>query len=157
MDLDREKRWKVRYPVQLFTEDLIVEGRTVDISLHGLRVATESSIKRGAHVVVRVLMPEGGCPIDGVLYTVRWIDQGRIGLEAEEISAGEQRRLQGRLTSLGLGQEPVAKSTSPCMTIEQPITSITDTVAVLWELFITGPRVTSVSNNSLHSLQRSKQ
>lgn len=156
MDLDREKRWKVRYPVQLFTEDLIVEGRTVDISLHGLRVATESSIKRGAHVVVRVLMPEGGCPIDGVLYTVRWMDKGRIGLEASEISTAEQRRLQGRLTSLGLGQEPVAKSASPCMTIDQPITSIAGTVAILWQLFFPGHHVASVSNRNPHSLQRSK-
>ncbi|MDX2252880.1 MAG: PilZ domain-containing protein [Nitrospira sp.] len=156
MDLFREKRWKVQYPIQLFTEDLIVEGRTVDISLHGLRVATESFIKRGAHVVVRVLVPEGECPIDGVLYTVRWIEKGRIGLKAGEISAGEQRRLQDRLTSLGQGQEPVVKSTSPCMTIEQPITSFTGTVAVLWHLFFPGHHVASVSNRSLHSLQRSK-
>ena len=118
MDLNREKRWKVQYPVQLFTEDLVVEGRTVDISLHGLRVAADSSIKRGAHVVVQVLVPEGGCPIDGVLYTVRWIDQGRIGLEVNEISATEQRRLQAQLTSLSQSQESVIKATIPCMTIE---------------------------------------
>lgn len=157
MDLNREKRWKVQYPVQLFTEDLFVEGRTVDMSLHGLRVATESSIKRGAHVVVQVLVPEGGCPIDGVLYTVRWIDKGKIGLEASEISAAEQRRLQDRLTSLGQGQEPVVKSTSPCMTIEQPITSFTGTVAVLWQLCFPGHHVPRVSNGSLHSLQRSRR
>lgn len=156
MDLNREKRWKVQCPVQLFTEDLIVEGRTVDISLHGLRVATETAIKQGAHVVVRVLMPEGGCPIDGVLYTVRWIEKGRIGLKAGEISAGEQRRLQDGLTFLGQGQEPVVKSTSPCMTIEQPITSFTGTVAVLWQLFFPGHHVPPVSNSSLHSLQRSR-
>lgn len=156
MKLDREKRWKVQYPVQLFTEDLIVEGRTVDISLHGLRVATESSIKQGAHVVVQVLMPEGGCPIDGVLYTVRWMDQGRIGLEAGEISVTQQRRLQDRLISLGEGQESVAKSTGPCMTIEQPITSVTGTVAMLWQLFFPGHHAASVPNRNLHFLQRSK-
>lgn len=157
MDLFREKRWKVQYPVQLFTEDLVVEGRTVDISLHGLRVATDSSIKQGAHVVVQVLVPEGGCPIDGVLYTVRWIDQGRIGLEAGEISAEEQRRLQDRLTTLGQGQEPVVKSTSPCMTIEQPITSFTGTVAVLWQLFFPAHHVTRVPKSNLQSLQRSRR
>lgn len=157
MDLIREKRWKVQYPVQLFTEDVFVEGRTVDMSLHGLRVATERSIRQGTSVVVRVLDPEGGCPIDCVLYTVRWIDQGRIGLEASEISATEQRRLQGRLTSLGQGQEPVIKSASPCITIEQPITSITDTMAVLWQLCFPGHHVPSVSNSSLRSHQRSGQ
>ncbi|MBH0193557.1 MAG: PilZ domain-containing protein [Nitrospira sp.] len=156
MDLSREKRWKVQYPVQLFTEDLFVEGRTVDMSLHGLRVATESSIRQGAHVVVQVLVPEGGCPIDGVLYTVRWIDKGKIGLEVSEMSGTEQQRLQARLTSLGQGQEPVVKSTSPCMTIEPPITSFTGTVAVLWQLFFPGHHVAGVSNRSLHSLQKSK-
>jgi hypothetical protein len=153
----REKRWKVQYPVQLFTEDVFVEGRTVDMSLHGLRVTTERSIKQGTRVVVRVLEPGGGCTIDCALYTVRWIDQGRIGLEANEISATEQHRLRDRLTSLGRSQDPVITSTSPCSTIEQPITSITDTVAVLWQLFFIGPRVNSVSIDSLHSLQRSKQ
>jgi hypothetical protein len=139
MNLDREKRWKVRYPVQLFTEDLILEGRTVDISLHGLRIATESSIKQGAHVVVQVLMPEGGCPIDGVLYTVRWMDQGRIGLEAGEISVAQQRRLQDRLISQG--QEPVVQSTNSGIPIEQPITSIVGTMAVVWQMFFSGHHV----------------
>lgn len=156
MDFSREKRWRVQYPVQLFTEDVIVEGGTVDISLHGLRVATDSSIKPGAHVVVQVLMPEGGCPIDGVLYTVRWIDQGKIGLEACEISAEQQRRLRDRLTSLGQGQESVEKSSSPCMTIEQPIRGIAGTVAVLWQLFFPSHHATSISHRSLHPLQRSK-
>jgi hypothetical protein len=156
MDFVREKRWKVQYPVQLFTEDLFVEGRTVDMSLHGLRVAAESSIRQGACVVVRVLVPEEGCAVDCVLYTVRWIDQGRIGLKAIEISAKEQRRLQERLTSTGQGPEPVIKSMKPCITIEQPITSITDTVAVLWKLFFPRPVVPHVSSRSLHSLQRSK-
>jgi hypothetical protein len=156
MNLDREKRWKVQCPVQLFTDDLIVEGRTVDISLHGLRVATDSSIKQGAHVVVQVLMPEGGCPIDGVLYTVRWMDQGRIGLEAGEISATQQRRLQDRLISLGEGHKPVVQRTSSSMTIEQPITGIAGTVAVLWQLFFPSHHVTSISHRSLHPLQRSK-
>jgi hypothetical protein len=157
MDLFREKRWKVRYPVQLFTEDLFVEGQTVDLSLHGLRVATESSFRQGAHVVVRVLVPEGGCPVDGVLYTVRWVDQGRIGLEVSEISAMEQRRLQDRLVSLGQKQEPVVEATRSCMTIGQPITSITDTVAVLWQLFFPGHSMPNGPDRSLHSLQRSKR
>jgi len=70
MDLDREKGLKVRDPVQLFTENLTVAGRTVDLSLHGLRVATDSLIKRGVYVVVWAVTLERGCPIDGVLYTV---------------------------------------------------------------------------------------
>ncbi len=157
MDLNREKRWKVQYPVQLFTEDLFIEGRTVDMSLHGLRVATESYIGQGACVVARVLMPEGGCTVDCLLYTVRWIDQGRIGLEVNEISATEQRRLQAQLTSLSQSQESVIKATIPCMTIEQPITSITDTMAALWQLWFPGHHVPRVSSGSLHSLQRSKR
>lgn len=156
MDLAREKRWKVQCPVQLFTEDFFVEGQTVDMSLHGLRIATESSIRQGAHVVVRVLVPQGECTVDCQLYTVRWIDKGKIGLEASEISATEQKRLQDRLISLGRGQESVIQSTSLCIPIEQPVTSIAGTVAVLWQLFFPGHHVPSVSNNSLHSLQRSK-
>jgi hypothetical protein len=157
MDLFREKRWKVRYPVQLFTEDLFIEGQTVDLSLHGLRVATERFIRQGTRVVVRVLEPEGECAVDCVLYTVRWTNQGRIGLEAMEISATEQRRLRDRLTSLGQGQEPVIKSTNPCIAIDQPITSITGTVAVLWQLFFPGHSMPNVPDRSLHSLQRSKR
>lgn len=156
MDLYREKRWKVQYPVQLFAEDVFVEARTVDMSLHGLRVATERPIKKGTCVVVRVLEPEGGCAVDCVLYTVRWIDQGRIGLQAMEISATEQRRLQDWLISLGQGQEPARKSAVPCMTIEPPITSITDTVAALWQLFSPAYHVARFSDRGLHSLHRSK-
>lgn len=156
MAIYRGKRWKVQYPVQLFTEDLFVEGRTVDMSLQGLRVATESSIRQGARVVVRVLVPEGGCTVDCALYTVRWMEKGRIGLEASEISATEQRRLQDRLTALDQQQETVIEPTSPCITIEQPITSITDTVAVLWHLFFPRHHVISASSSSLHSLQGAK-
>lgn len=157
MAISRGKRWKVQYPVQLFTEDLFVEGWTVDMSLHGLRVATESSIRQGARVVVRVLAPEWGCTVDCVLYTVRWVDKGRIGLEASEISATEQRRLQDRLTSLEQDQKPAVESTSPCITIEQPITSITDTVAVLWQLFFPSHHVINGSNSSLRTLQGIEQ
>ena len=157
MDLGREKRWKVRYPVQLFTEDFFVEGWTVDMSLHGLRVVTEGSLTQGTRVVVRVLEPEGECTVDCVLYTVRWIEKGKIGLEAREISATDQRRLQDRLFSLGQGQEPVIKPMSPCMTIEQPITSLTDTVAVLWKLLFPGHHVANGSSNSPHSLQQSRR
>ena len=157
MDLNREKRWKLQYPVQLFTEDVFVEARTVDMSLHGLRVATERSIVPGTCVVVRVLEPEWGCTVDCVLYTVRWIDQGRIGLEVNEISAEEQRHLQARLISLGQGQEPVIRSTSSCMTIEQPITGIADTMAALWQLCFPGHHVPPVSHGSLHSLPKSRR
>lgn len=157
MAFSRAKRWQVQYPVQLFTEDLFIEGRTVDMSLHGLSIATGRSIREGTHVFVRVLAPEGGCSVDCVLYTVRWADNGKIGLEAREISAKEQRRLQDRLTSLDQDQEPAVESTSPCITIEQPIASITDTVAVLWHLFFPSHEVISASSSNLHSLQGSKQ
>jgi hypothetical protein len=156
MAITRAKRWKVQYPVQVFTDGLFVEGRTVDISLQGLRVATESSITQGACVVVRVLVPDGEYPVDCALYTVRWIDQGRIGLEANEISATEQRLLQDRLASLDQHQEPVVESTIPCLTAEQPITSITGTVAGLWHLFFSRHHVINAPNGSLRSLQRSK-
>ena len=157
MAFSRAKRWQVQYPVQLFTEDLFIEGRTMDMSLHGLGIATGRSIREGTCVFVRVLLPEGGCTVDCVLYTVRWSDNGTIGLEAREISAKEQRRLQDRLTSLDQDQEPAVESTSPCITIEQPITSITGTVAVLWQLFFPGHDVISASSTSLHSLQGAKQ
>lgn len=156
MAISRPKRWKVQYPVQVFTDGLFVEGRTVDISLEGLRVATESAIRQGACVVVRVLVPDGEYPVDCALYTVRWIDQGRIGLEASEISVTEQRRLQDRLAFLDHHQEPVVESTIPCMTTEQPITSITGTVAVLWHLLFSRRQGISTSNGRLHSLQGAK-
>ncbi|MBH0191140.1 MAG: PilZ domain-containing protein [Nitrospira sp.] len=156
MAISRAKRWKVQYPVQVFTDGLFVEGRTVDISLEGLRVATESAIRQGACVVVRVLVPDGEYPVDCALYTVRWIDQGRIGLEASEISVTEQKRLQDRLASLDQHQEPVAESAIPCMPTEQPITSITGTVAGLWQLIFPGHHVINTPNRGLHSLQRSK-
>ncbi|MBY0247760.1 MAG: PilZ domain-containing protein [Nitrospiraceae bacterium] len=157
MAITRAKRWKVQYPVQVFTDGLFVEGRTVDISLQGLRVATESSITQGACVVVRVLVLDGEYPVDCALYTVRWIDQGRIGLEASEISVVEQRRLQDRLASLDQDQEPVVESTIPRMTTEQPITSITGTVAGLWQLFFSRHHGISAPNRGLHSLQGSKR
>ena len=157
MAISRAKRWKVQYPVQVFTDGLFVEGRTVDISLEGLRVATESAIRQGACVVVRVLVPDGEYPVDCALYTVRWIDQGRIGLEASEISVVEQRRLQDRLASLDQDQEPVVESTIPRMTTEQPITSITGTVAGLWQLFFSRHHGISAPNRGLHSLQGSKR
>jgi hypothetical protein len=156
MAISRPKRWKVQYPVQVFTDGLFVEGRTVDISLQGLRVATESAIRQGACVVVRVLVPDGEYPVDCALYTVRWIDQGRVGLEASEISATEQRLLQDRLASLDHHHEPVVESTIPCMTTEQPITSITGTMAVLWHLFFPHRNGSRTSNGSLQPLQGSK-
>jgi hypothetical protein len=157
MAIYRAKRWKVQYPVQLFIDNLLVEGWTVDMSLQGLRVATQSSIREGTHVIVRVLEPDCGSTVDCMLYTVRWINSGRIGLEASEISATEQRRLQDWLASVDEYQEPAIESANPCMTIEQPITSITGTVAVLWHLLFPRRQGSSTSNGSLHFLQGAKQ
>jgi hypothetical protein len=69
----------------------------------------------------------------------------------------EQRRLQDRLASLDQDQEPVVESTIPCMPTEQPITSITGTVAVLWQLIFPGHHVISAPNRGLHSLQGAKR
>ncbi len=100
MSMTRAKRWRVRYPVQVASQDFIDETETVNVSLRGLSVETTQSMRVGSQLYVRLLLPDRTSSVDYEICTVQWAADGRIGLETSEMRTTEEHRLHRHLTAL---------------------------------------------------------
>lgn len=100
MSMTRARRWRVRYPVQVVSQDFIDEAKTVNVSLRGLSVETTQSMRVGSQLYVRLLLPDRMTSVDYEICTVQWAADGRIGLETCEMRTTEEYRLHRHLTSL---------------------------------------------------------
>lgn len=116
----------------------------MDVSVRGLRITTVRSLQPGTQVYVRLLLPGGKGSVDFQLCTVRWARDGHIGLEATEMAAEEQAKLQVHLSSAGNGSEGAVGAGAPfnaaCIAFEKPIAGVGDAVKVLWGLLIDGDK-----------------
>jgi hypothetical protein len=100
------QRLTVHYQIQFAYPEDAGEGMTVDVSARGLCMITNRDIAPGIHLFVRLLLTDGST-IDFPTATVKWCQNGQIGLEISEMEPSDERRLSELLTQL-----------------EQPVTSI---------------------------------
>jgi hypothetical protein len=136
MSISRAKRWRVPCPVQLVSQDFFDESKTADVSLRGVSVATARSLQLGTQLYVRLLLPDRTSSVDYKMCTVRWVAEGRIGLEASELTTEDEQRLRTYLSSLTHFPEPMVEYSNPCITVEQPVDRISDAMGIFWQVFV---------------------
>jgi hypothetical protein len=114
-----EQRQNPRFPVRFrssFTSLNIIggEGTIVDLSLRGCRVESETAVKPGTSLEIRVQTSEEEPPLKIQEAVVRWSRAQHFGLEFVTMAPEEWARLQHTVTQLELHpyqKEPVGQPT----------------------------------------------
>lgn len=143
MSISRPKRWRVHYPVQLFSEAFYDEGVAVNASSRGLSIAISRPLAPGTHIYVRLVVPERGDSIDFQMCRVHWRGQNRIGLETIHMDPGEEERWQRILVS-GKACPTGECSTAPAVIEDISVSRIRDLIIVGWGLFTEKPALTEL-------------
>ncbi|HKY71760.1 MAG TPA: PilZ domain-containing protein [Nitrospira sp.] len=94
------ERWSVHYKVQFAYPEYAGEGVTLDVSAGGFCVITNREIAPGVEIYARLVLPDNTY-VDVQSATVRWCDNGQVGLEISEMERPDALRLLERLSSLG--------------------------------------------------------
>ena len=93
MSFSRPKRWPVRYPVHLISQEFYAEGRTLNASPGGLAIESSHPLSLGAVLYVRLVVPERQMSVDFQVCKVTWCSKDRIGLETIDFDPREEERL----------------------------------------------------------------
>ena len=94
------QRWSVHYKVQFAYPDYAGEGMTLDMSAGGLCIITDREIAPGVEMYARVVFPDNA-HLDVQTATVKWCENGQIGLEISEMERQDVLRLLQLLSRLG--------------------------------------------------------
>ena len=114
-----EKRQNPRFPVRFrsaFTSLNIVggEGNIVDLSLRGCRVESQTEVRPGTSLEIRVQTSEEEPPLNIQEAVVRWSRAQQFGLEFVIMAPEEWARQQHTVTQLELHpyqKEPIDQPT----------------------------------------------
>jgi hypothetical protein len=94
------ERWSVHYKVQFAYPEYAGEGLTLDVSAGGFCIITNREIAAGVEMYARLVLPDDTY-LDVQTATVKWCDNGRVGLEISEMDRSDALILIARLSSLG--------------------------------------------------------
>jgi hypothetical protein len=136
MSIARAKRWRIQCPVQVASQDFFDETKTMDVSLRGLSIATTRSIPRGTQLYVRLLLPDRKSSVDYEICTVRWARDGRIGVEAYQMTPEEEQRLRKHIPSLTGIPERTGEYPTVGPPADEPINRIRSTVGMFWQAIV---------------------
>lgn len=100
------QRRSVHYQIQFAYPDDAGEGMTMDISERGLCMITNREIAPGVQLYARLFLTDGPY-IDFPTATVKWCQNGQIGLEVSELEPDDERRLSELLHHLEQPDTPV--------------------------------------------------
>lgn len=143
MSITRPKRWRVRYPVQLFSEEFSEEGVALNASSRGLAIATSRPLAPGTQVYVRLVVPEREASIDFQMCRVHWRGRNCIGLETIDMDPKEEERWQNILARRK-GYPTADDSITPAGIEHILIARIRDLILVGWGLFAEKPTITEL-------------
>lgn len=90
-----EQRW--------FGKSVHGAGVVYDLSLRGMRVSTEASIKPGDHVSLLIRLPRQVAPAEIAVATVRWTKDQVYGLAFQRLSHLSHGRLRRYMAVLSKG------------------------------------------------------
>lgn len=93
------QRWSVHFHIQFASPDDAGEGMTLDVSERGLCIITTREIVPGVQLYARLLLNDG-IYIEFQTATVKWCQNGQIGLEVSEMEPEDERRLSEMLYHL---------------------------------------------------------
>ncbi len=95
-----ELRHDLRLPIECTVhfadkgEKLLGEGTILNLSTGGWQIASPQAVSRGAPLVLRVSLPDGGDPMEVELVTVRWTVGDKFGLKNVILGEREWKRLR---------------------------------------------------------------
>lgn len=93
------QRWSVHYKVQFAYPDYAGEGMTLDVSAGGLCIITNREIAPGVDMYARLVLPDNA-HLEVPTATVKWCDNGQVGLEISEMERQDALRLLQLLSRL---------------------------------------------------------
>ena len=94
------ERWSVHYKVQFAFPEYAGDGVTLDVSAGGLCIITNREIAPGIEMYARLLLPDNTY-LDVQTATVKWCDNGQVGLEISEMERSDALRFLELLSRLG--------------------------------------------------------
>ena len=94
------ERWSVHYTVQFAYPEYAGEGVTLDVSAGGLCIVTNREIAPDVEMYARLMLPDNTY-LDVQTATVKWCNNGQVGLEIAEMERPDALRLLELLSRLG--------------------------------------------------------
>lgn len=94
------ERWSVHYKVQFAYAEYAGEGVTLDVSAGGLCIITNREIAPGVEMYARLVLPNN-THLDVQTATVKWCDNGQVGLEISEMERPDALGFLEVLSHLG--------------------------------------------------------
>jgi len=94
------ERLPVHYTVQFAYPEYAGEGVTLDVSAGGLCVITNREIAPGVELYARLVLPDN-THLDVQTATVKWCENGQVGLEIAEMERQDALGLLELLSRLG--------------------------------------------------------
>ncbi|MCP9463690.1 MAG: PilZ domain-containing protein [Nitrospira sp.] len=90
-------RYAVRYPVIFGASFCVGEGHLLDLSFRGCSIHCDRRLPVGEPVRLGVLLPDGAraLPIESGI--VKWVEDGRFGVEFLDLSSDARQRLNREL------------------------------------------------------------
>lgn len=93
-----QSRYSQRVPTDcavMFAGDNVVgEGRILDISLPGCLLESAKEVNAGEYLQLRLFLPDHQAPLRVALAAVRWVKGTKVGVEFIRTSEDEQCRLE---------------------------------------------------------------
>jgi hypothetical protein len=96
LDSRLAQRRTVHCQIQFAYFDYAGEGMTLDLSERGLCMITNREIAPGVQLYARLLLTDSSY-IDLPTATVKWCQNGQIGLQISEVEPDDERRLSDLL------------------------------------------------------------
>lgn len=88
------QRVSVDCSVMFAGENVVGEGRILDLSLPGCLLESSKQMTAGQYIQMSLFLPDRATPLNVALAAVRWVDGSKLGVEFIRTSKEEQRRLE---------------------------------------------------------------
>ena len=85
------ERVSVDCSVMFAGENVVAEGRILDLSLPGCLLQSSKQMSAGQYIQLRLFLPDNQTPLHVTLAAIRWADGSRLGIEF--MSEGDGKRL----------------------------------------------------------------
>ncbi len=87
-------RFQTQLSIAFSGHNVAGSGQVTDLALGGCAVESSIAVPTGIPLALRVLLPEGGDPLEVDMAVVRWVEVGKCGLEFLIMPGESQQRLR---------------------------------------------------------------
>jgi hypothetical protein len=94
MNLRSRLRTPIRLPVQFLGDRGAGRGELLNLSSPGCAIESDTLLQQGAYVALEILLQEEIEPVSISLAKVRWVRQGRLGIEFLRYADGAREQLE---------------------------------------------------------------